>query len=291
VIGWIAVVVGAFRLARSGLRASTTVLPQVVACDLDGTLLRSDGSASARSRRALAACEAAGALVVLCTARPVRWVRPLAAGICERSLAICDNGAVIWDMAADRLVAETTLSSASALEVVAALDRAFPGGAWAVERTGGFGHEPMYTPRWPVPPGTVVAEVTVLLERPPIKLLFSHRQFAADEMLGRARAEVGGHAELTHSNSADGLLEISASGINKASTLARLCAERGVAAADVIAFGDMPNDLPMLEWAGRPVAVANAHADVLAAVAEVTASNDEDGVAIVLERACAFAAR
>ena len=260
------------------------MLPQVVACDLDGTLVRSDGSVSARSRLALAACEAAGALVVICTARPVRWVRPLAAGICEQALAICDNGAVVWDLAADRLVAETTLPSASALAVVAALDRAFPGGAWAVERTGGFGHDPTYTPRWPVPAGTVVADVEILLERPPIKLMFSHRQFTADEMLGRARAAVGTHAELTHSNSADGLLEISASGINKASTLARLCAEREIMAADVIAFGDMPNDLPMLEWAGRPVAVANAHPEVLAAVAEVTASNDEDGVAVVLER-------
>jgi Cof subfamily protein (haloacid dehalogenase superfamily) len=265
------------------------MLPKVVACDLDGTLLRSDGSASARSRRALAASEAAGALVVLCTARPVRWVRPLATGICARGLAVCDNGAVVWDLARDRLVAETTLPSESALAVVAALDRTFPGGAWAVERAAGFGHDPAYRPRWPVPDGTVVAEVRTLLERPPIKLMFSHGEFAADEMLGRARAAIGRYAELTHSNSADGLLEISAVGVNKASTLARLCADRAVAAADVIAFGDMPNDLAMLEWAGRPVAVANAHPDVLAAVGEVTVSNDEDGVARVLERVFASA--
>ncbi|MGO9881809.1 MAG: HAD family hydrolase [Solirubrobacteraceae bacterium] len=265
------------------------MLPKVVACDLDGTLLRSNGSASARSRRALAACEAAGAVVVLCTARPVRWVRPLAAGICAGALAICDNGAVVWDIAHDRLLTETTLSSESAMAVVAALDRTFPGGAWAVERTGGFGHDPAYRPRWPVPAGTVVAEVRMLLEWPPIKLMFSHERFAADEMLGRARAAVGEHAELTHSNSADGLLEISAHGVNKASTLARLCAQRGVEAADVIAFGDMPNDLPMLDWAGHSVAVANAHPHVLATVAEVTASNDKDGVALVLERAFAGA--
>jgi hydroxymethylpyrimidine pyrophosphatase-like HAD family hydrolase len=266
------------------------MVPKVVACDLDGTLLRSDGGVSARTSRALAASEAAGALVVLCTARPVRWVRPLAAEICGRGLAICDNGAVVWDLASDRLVAETTLPAESALAVVAALDRAFPGGAWAVERAGGFGHDRAYRPRWPVPDGTVVADVRTLLERPPIKLMFSHGQFAADEMLGRARAAVGRHAELTHSNSADGLLEISAVGVNKASTLARLCAQRAISATDVIAFGDMPNDLAMLEWAGRPVAVANAHPDVLAAVAEVTESNDQDGVALVLERVFASSA-
>jgi hydroxymethylpyrimidine pyrophosphatase-like HAD family hydrolase len=52
----------------------------------------------------------------------------------------------------------------------------------------------------------------------------------------------------------------------------------------VVAFGDMPNDIPMLEWAGHAVAVANAHPDVLAVSREVTASNDDDGVALVLER-------
>ncbi|MGN6687609.1 MAG: HAD family hydrolase [Actinomycetales bacterium] len=51
----------------------------------------------------------------------------------------------------------------------------------------------------------------------------------------------------------------------------------------MIAFGDMPNDLPMLAWAGHPWAMANAHPDVLAAVDHVTVTNDEDGVAVVLE--------
>ena len=94
----------------------------------------------------------------------------------------------------------------------------------------------------------------------------------------------GGLAEFTHSNSADGLLEISAAGVSKAAGLARYCHERGIASEHVIAFGDMPNDLPMLEWAGYSVAVGNAHADVLAAADEVTAPNDESGVARVLER-------
>ena len=69
----------------------------------------------------------------------------------------------------------------------------------------------------------------------------------------------------------------------KATTLARLCAERGIAAEEVVAFGDMPNDLPMLAWAGTAYAVANAHPDVLAAVDRRTASNDDDGVALVVE--------
>jgi len=78
-------------------------------------------------------------------------------------------------------------------------------------------------------------------------------------------------------------VELSAVGVNKAAALAELCHELGFDAAEVIAFGDFPNDLPMLAWAGRSVAVANAHPDVIDEADEVTASNDEDGVAMVLE--------
>ncbi|MCL2734419.1 MAG: HAD family hydrolase, partial [Actinomycetia bacterium] len=60
--------------------------------------------------------------------------------------------------------------------------------------------------------------------------------------------------------------------------------ERGVTAAEVVAFGDMPNDLAMLSWAGTSYAVANAHPHVLAATRYRTASNEEDGVAQVIER-------
>jgi len=79
-------------------------------------------------------------------------------------------------------------------------------------------------------------------------------------------------------------VEVTAAGVNKAAGLAEVAAEHGIDAADVIAFGDYPNDVPMLAWAGPGVAVANAHAEVLAIADEVTASNDEDGVAIVLEQ-------
>ena len=79
-------------------------------------------------------------------------------------------------------------------------------------------------------------------------------------------------------------VEVSAPGVDKASGLAALAAELGVAAADVLAFGDMPNDLPMLRWAGTGWAVANGHDDVRAVADRVCGSNDDDGVARELER-------
>ncbi len=258
--------------------------PEVIATDLDGTLLRSDGTLGADTLDALTACQRAGALLVLCTARPLRWIRPLGVQIGGRPLAACDNGAVLWDLGADHLLAAQVLGPAGAAAIVAAVGGALPGGAWAVERVDGFAHEPGYRPHWPPPPGTVIDRVPALLGQPAVKLMFRHVGYTADQMLGPARLAAAGRAEVTHSNSAGDLLEISAPGVSKATGLARLCAERGIGAEGVIAFGDMPNDLDMLRWAGHGVAVAGAHPDVLRAADEVAPGNDEDGVARVLAR-------
>jgi hydroxymethylpyrimidine pyrophosphatase-like HAD family hydrolase len=77
---------------------------------------------------------------------------------------------------------------------------------------------------------------------------------------------------------------MSAQGVTKATALAALARHHLIGAGQVVAFGDMPNDLPMLNWAGTSYAVANAHPDVLAAVTHVTAANDDDGVAQILEK-------
>jgi Cof subfamily protein (haloacid dehalogenase superfamily) len=258
--------------------------PKLVASDLDGTLLRSDGTVDDRTRRAIAVAEAAGATVVFCTARPARWLRPLAEATGHRGVAICANGAVLWDLHTESALAVSALEPAVAQELVARLEAEVPGGAWAVERSGSFGHEPDYVPHWPVPDDTTVDAVHALISEPAVKLMLRHRVLSADVLLERARAACGHLAEFSHSSSSDTLLEISAAGVSKATALARLCRQREIDHTEVVAFGDMPNDLPMLAWAGHSVAVANAHPDVRAAADEVTASNDESGVALVLER-------
>jgi Cof subfamily protein (haloacid dehalogenase superfamily) len=261
------------------------VRPKVVATDLDGTVIRSDGSISPRTRAALTTVADAGAMVVIVTGRPPRWLQGIAEATGHHGLAICANGAIVWDLHDERVVASYPLDLSTVRNVVASLRAEFPELGFAVESVdAGFGHEPTYRPRWATDEQTVVAELEALLSRPVAKLLARHEGLTADELLARARSVVTDElASLTHS-SRDGLLEISAAGVTKASTLRALCAEHGHGPEDVIAFGDMPNDLPMLAWAGRSVAVGNAHPEVLQAVDEVTATNDEDGVAQVLER-------
>jgi Cof subfamily protein (haloacid dehalogenase superfamily) len=258
--------------------------PRVVATDLDGTIIRRDGSISSRTRAALTAAEAADALVVLVTGRPPRWLHGIADATGHRGVSVCANGALVYDLHNEQVVASYPLSVEIARDVVATLRRAIPGIGFAVETvTDGFGHEPAYRPRWSTD-GAHVADVDELLSGPLAKLLGRHEELDSDALLAAARQVVGADvATMTHS-SRDGLLEISAAGVSKATTLAALCEEQGRHAGDAVAFGDMPNDLPMLAWAAHSVAVANAHPEVLASVDEVTASNDDDGVALVLER-------
>lgn len=259
-------------------------IPRVVATDLDGTLLRSDGTLAPRTLSALQAAERAGALVILCTARPARWLAPLAAAAGRHGLAVCANGGVVWDVHGRTVLDQFPLPVAQAREVVARLRPRFPGASWAVERADAFAHEPRYQPRWPVPDDTVVDHIDALLMPPPIKLMLRDPGTAVADLAAQAIELAGGLAEITYSSDQDSLLEMSAAGVSKGSSLAGLCVARGIAPEHVVAFGDMPNDLPMLAWAGHAVAVANAHPAVLAIADEVTAANDDDGVARVLER-------
>lgn len=259
--------------------------PRVIATDLDGTIVRTDGTISPRTRAALERAQAAGVLVIVATGRPPRWLAGIAEGTAQSGLAICANGALVVDLDSGAIVDSTAIEPAVVETVIRTLRAEIDGVGFAAEAIDGtFIHEPAYRPAW-APESFVLVDDLLLVETAPIaKLLARHTGISSDEMLAAARRALPeGLAAPTHS-SIDGLLEINGYGITKASTLSRFTADRGFSAADVIAFGDMPNDVEMLRWAGHSVAVANAHAEVLAVVDEVTASNDDDGVAQVLER-------
>jgi Cof subfamily protein (haloacid dehalogenase superfamily) len=266
---------------------------RLIATDLDGTIVRSDGEISARTRAALAAAEDAGLVVVFVTGRPPRWMKPVSEATGHRGLAICANGAVVYDMHTERVVDEFPMDVEVARKLTEAIRAVVPDVAFAVEGGGRFGQEPQYRAKYEVPPDVIVGELEDLLTGPVTKLLARHTAMPTAELHAAAAEVVGELAVLTTAtfSETDGLLELSAAGVTKAFGLERFAAERGITAAEVIAFGDMPNDLPMLTWAGHAVAVANAHPDVIAVADEVTASNDDDGVAVVIERELATRSR
>ena len=259
---------------------------RLVATDLDGTLLRTDGSASPRTRAALAACFAAGVDVVMVTGRPVRWMAPVADLADHHGLALCSNGAVRYDLRDERVVSCRPISPLTVVTAAAALREQYPDAHFAVETLRGFRREADYEVTHDDARRAPVGELPGLVADDPqvIKLLWRGRDVSADALLAVARRALDGIASPVHSGALGSLIEISALGVDKASGLAELAAERGIDPADVVAFGDMPNDVPMLTWAGRSYAMADGHPEALAAAADTAPSCADDGVAQVLER-------
>jgi Cof subfamily protein (haloacid dehalogenase superfamily) len=257
--------------------------PEVVATDCDGTLLRTDGTVSDRTREVLAALEDAGTTVVLVTARPPRWMDELADVVGGHGIALCGNGAFTYEVASRRVVAHRLMDADLVRQLAEDLRQELPEASFALESVAGFAREEAFQRASGRRDGEwFVGDLADALQHPPGKMLVRHPHLSVDELRDRVAAVVGSRAEVSHSG-AVGLAEIGAAGVTKGLALADWCAEHDVDPADVWAFGDAPNDLPMLTWAGRSFAVANAHPDVLGAVDEVVPANDEDGVARALE--------
>jgi hydroxymethylpyrimidine pyrophosphatase-like HAD family hydrolase len=287
-------------------------LPRLVASDLDGTLLRSDGTISDRTRAALRAVEDAGVEVVLVTARPPRWLDAIADCVGGHGRVVCLGGAAVWDLATRSALEVRGFDDDVVRALVADLRAAVPGVALGLERPDGPVFDPWFpkdepdlpdavravpvekslsdgvAPTGALPVGKVLAVLpgADLSTRPGDVVAGDAADHAQDEFFAAVRAAAADRAHLAFSGAA-GLAELLPTGVTKDAALARWCDRLGIDAVDVWGFGDMPNDLPMLHWAGRAFAVANAHPDVLACADTVTAGNDDDGVAAVLEAALA----
>lgn len=292
---------------------------RLLASDIDGTLLPRLGPISDRTVAALQAADRAGVHVVLATGRPARWMTEIAARTGIRGRAVLANGAVLVDLHRVGepdlgLVRSRTIPVDVAAGIAHDLRAAIPGLHFAVESVGGFGVEP----GWPaaVEADLPRASLADLLDRvgPVVKLLakadgggdpfgetpadpdgpagpadpdgpdaHASASLAGDDMLAVARRVVAGRGEATHSGSVVPLVEIGPAGVTKAATLAEVAAELGVDAADAVAFGDMPNDVAMLRWAGTGYAMTDGHPDAVAAADLLAPPCAEDGVAQVVE--------
>lgn len=265
--------------------------PKMVATDVDGTLIDHDERVTARTKAAVAALITDGVPFVLATGRPPRWIDPVVDGLGYAPLCVCGNGAVIYDSAADRVLASRTLDVDTLSWIADLAERALPGCGLAAERVGASAHDavtpqfvssPEYEHAWLNPDDTEVSRMEVI-DAPAIKMLVRLRGTRSGDMRAVLAPLIGDRADITYSTD-HGLIELSAPGVTKASGLAIVAQRLGVEHSAIIAFGDMPNDVPMLTMVGHGVAMANAHPEALAAADEVTGANSEDGVAQVLER-------
>jgi Cof subfamily protein (haloacid dehalogenase superfamily) len=265
--------------------------PALIACDVDGTLFDDDETITPRTRDAVRAAVAAGAQFILATGRPPRWVRPVVEALGFAPMAACANGAVIYDPATDRVLSARTLSVDLLGELAEIANHAIPGAGLAVERIGNTAHDtatpqfvssPGYEHAWLNPDNTEVS-IEDLLSAPAIKLLIRKAGARSADMAAELAKHVGLQGDITYSTN-NGLVEILPLGISKATGIEEIARPLGISNDEVVAFGDMPNDVPMLLRAGHGVAMGNAHPEAVAAADEVTSPNTEDGVARVLER-------
>ncbi|MEV3859505.1 HAD family hydrolase [Streptomyces sp. NPDC050095] len=257
----------------------------LIATDLDGTLLRGDDTVSDRTRAALATAAAAGARHIVVTGRPAPRVKPLLDDLGGEGLAVCAQGAQLYDAAADRLLWSLTLDRDMAEQALGKIEAEVGQVYAAVDQDGVEGLtliEPGYLMPHPTLPAVRVPGRSALWAEPISKVLLRHPALTDDELATVARAAVGPLATVTMSG--PGTVELQPRGVTKATGL-ELAAERlGAGPAGTVAFGDMPNDVPMFLWAAHGVAMANAHPELKAVSDEVCASNEDDGVAVVLER-------
>ncbi|MFI2233165.1 HAD family hydrolase [Nocardia testacea] len=271
--------------------ATRQTRPELVASDVDGTLIDPYERVSARTRAVVGALVADGVPFVLATGRPPRWIAPVVAGLGFAPLCVCGNGAVLYDAGTDKVLGASVLDVDTLSWVADLAEKVLPGCGLAAERIGASAHDaatpqfvssPQYEHAWLNPDDTAVARDEVI-DTPAIKMLIRLPGARSGDMATTLAAHIGDRADITYSTE-HGLIEISAPGVSKASGLRILGERLGVAAADMVAFGDMPNDIPMLRMVGLGVAMGHAHPDALAAADEITGTNSEDGVAQVLER-------
>lgn len=261
----------------------------MIAVDLDGTLLRPDHTVGSRTAAALRAAQEAGVVVLPATGRPSLKLGGLLPEFLTE-LVVCSNGAVVADLRHDRILIERPIVPEVLRGFVPAFAGAVPGARFASVTEGGHGFLPgpgyldlMRAGDHARDIDTVVeTDLDALTAVPSVKLVARHAEWSAEELLAAAQALA--FDGVTPTISGVPFLEVAAAGVTKASALALIAAERGIDPADVLVFGDSANDLDMIAWAGRGVAMGNAWPEVQAVADEVTAANTEDGIALIVER-------
>lgn len=259
--------------------------PKLIATDLDGTIVQHDGTISERTIAAFTKAHAMGIHIYFVTGRPPRWMDEIRDAFGFGG-AICGNGAMLYDLKTSTVTEEWMISKELQKEIAQRLRMAIPPISFAIESHDYYHREKSYVPRWDIGLDNVgVERIEDAIRGPAFKMLArcSGSEFTSDQMLEIASRELEGLVTVTHSNAKESLLEISALGISKGQTLAKVAERLNIDASDCISFGDNPNDFSMLQWCGRSFAMADGHPDGIKFATGIAEPHAVDGVAKVIE--------
>lgn len=268
--------------------------PLLIASDVDGTLIDDRERIPLKVRKAIRRAVSAGTVFALATGRPPRWIHPVLSQLELKPVCVCANGAIVYDAATDTMLDVCNLSPVDLKTIVGIAEAALAahgGAGFAVERAGEsawapekelFLVSPTYVPAW-FSENNGMVSLDELIGQSAIKLLVRNEHLSSADIYELVAPHVP--PELAHVTFSvpDGLIEVAAPGVTKARGVEFLASRIGAGPSDVIAFGDMPNDIEMLQWVGHGVAMANAVPELKAVADEITRSNNEGGIADVLE--------
>ncbi len=237
----------------SVLKPVTGKRPKLIGTDLDGTIVAHYGFISERTKIAFTAAHEAGIHIYFVTGRPIRWMSEIKENF-NFGTGICGNGAMLYDFINQKVLEQWLFSVENQLETVKRLREVIPLVNFAVEIDEQFHREKDYLARWDIGIDNVgVNKIEEVINKPALKMLArcGDASMSSDEMMSAATKALVGIATVTHSNSTDSLLEISADGVSKGETLSKIAARHGLTGEDCVTFGDNPNDFSMLSWASR----------------------------------------
>ncbi|HCB34701.1 MAG TPA: hypothetical protein DEP66_00015 [Acidimicrobiaceae bacterium] len=272
--------------------------PRLLALDIDGTLLRDDGTISARTVRALGAARDRGLLLSAATGRPWPATSRIVAEVGGMDYAVCLNGTVVMDARTDTIVDTNEMTVAQACDTARLAREHLPTVRLAADLADGrhlWDHD--FDTQMPMAidvervdcaeeavAACGVPVLTWLLElevaggrRRPFTAELRDAERIIDALDGRLDPALDVH------HSGIGPAEVSLLGISKATGLASVAERHGISPAEVMAIGDGYNDVEMLGWAGISVAMGNAPAEVQGAAEFVALSNADDGAAVFVE--------
>lgn len=257
---------------------------KLIASDLDGTIVARDGTISERTRQAFIAARESGIHIVFVTGRPFRWLTPIIESFGGLGTVICSNGALLYDLERDEVIWSRTLSAATARKAAQIVLNHEPHASFAAETTKGLHLGAGFAERAHTPEADQLDLNSELLDQEGIvKFLARSSRLGIEDFYAAVAPDLRHLLSVTHSAFNMSLLEMAHVDIHKANTLGEYCRRLGIKPAEVMAFGDMPNDIQMLEFAGHGYAMASGHPQALACAQHVAPPLDQDGVAQIIE--------